>query len=293
VLVLLGCADLMATAVLSRDFLSTGAVDRPATPGPLAPDPDAGSQELNRQLQSSAAHRELLTRPGADLIAGRRTLPEAAPALAAFSRQRKPAWLRGVGRSYPGHPEASVAAALVYFTQPGPEGRPFRHGGEPELPSHLHEDQREEEHQLEGGHQGRPAEVRHRVGVAVLEFLGEECPLLLVEDPRPPHRQDADVADRKGEQGQDGNRQEAEGVDHGADAEQDRKPLARFLDADAEGRGQVDERLIRAGQQQLEGQEDAGQRGHGKLLTASTATGTFCRRRHRPRHGLIYRQRAT
>jgi hypothetical protein len=37
--------------------------------------------------------------------------------LAHFSRQRKPAWLRGVGRLYPGRSEeTSVATALVYFT---------------------------------------------------------------------------------------------------------------------------------------------------------------------------------
>jgi hypothetical protein len=59
----------------------------------------------------------LLDRLSADLIARRCTLPEAATALADFSRQRKPAWLRGVGRRYPGRSEeASVAAALVYFT---------------------------------------------------------------------------------------------------------------------------------------------------------------------------------
>jgi hypothetical protein len=44
-------------------------------------------------------------------------LPEAAAELADFSRQHKPAWLQGVGRTYPDRSEeASVAATLVYFT---------------------------------------------------------------------------------------------------------------------------------------------------------------------------------
>jgi hypothetical protein len=72
---------------------------------------------LDQQLLSTDAHRELLQRLSADLIAGRRTLPEAAAVLADFSRQRKPAWLRGVGRLYPERSEqASVAASLVYYT---------------------------------------------------------------------------------------------------------------------------------------------------------------------------------
>ena len=37
--------------------------------------------------------------------------------MADFSRQRKPEWLRGVGRIYPGRPEeAAVSASLVGFT---------------------------------------------------------------------------------------------------------------------------------------------------------------------------------
>jgi hypothetical protein len=68
-------------------------------------------------LRNTDAHRQLLDRLSAGLVAGRRTLPEAATVLADFSRQHKPAWLGGVGRTYPDRPEeASVAAALVYFT---------------------------------------------------------------------------------------------------------------------------------------------------------------------------------
>ena len=68
-------------------------------------------------MRDTDAHRELLTRLSADLIARRCTLPEAATALADFSRQSKPEWLRRVGRLYPGRSEeASVAASLVYST---------------------------------------------------------------------------------------------------------------------------------------------------------------------------------
>jgi hypothetical protein len=83
----------------------------------LESDLEVEKRELDRQLQNTDAHRELLERLSADLSAGRRTLPEAATALADFSRQRKPAWLRGVARLYPGRSEAAaVAAALVYFS---------------------------------------------------------------------------------------------------------------------------------------------------------------------------------
>jgi hypothetical protein len=68
-------------------------------------------------LQSTDAHRAVLERLSADLIAGRGTLPEAADLLADFSRRRTGEWLRGVGRRYPGRSEeAVVAASLVYFT---------------------------------------------------------------------------------------------------------------------------------------------------------------------------------
>jgi hypothetical protein len=68
-------------------------------------------------LQNTDDHRELLARLSADLTARRRRLPEAADVLADFSRQRKPEWLRGVGRRYPGRTEeAAVSASLVYFT---------------------------------------------------------------------------------------------------------------------------------------------------------------------------------
>jgi hypothetical protein len=59
----------------------------------------------------------LLDRLSADLIAGRRTFPEAADLLADFSRRCTGEWLRGVGRRYPGRSEeAAVACAVIYFT---------------------------------------------------------------------------------------------------------------------------------------------------------------------------------
>jgi hypothetical protein len=114
VVLLLSGAVLAAAAVLSRGLLSTGEGDRAATPGPFDSDLDAESRELDRQLQNTDAHRELLRRLSADLIAGRRTLPEAAGLLGDFSRQRSGEWLRAVGRRYPSRSEeAAAACALV------------------------------------------------------------------------------------------------------------------------------------------------------------------------------------
>ena len=78
-------------------------------------------------MQTTDAHRDLLQRLSADLIAGRCTLPAAATDLADCSRQSKPEWLRDAGKRYPGRSEeASVAASLVYYTL-------FRlHDGNPE-----------------------------------------------------------------------------------------------------------------------------------------------------------------
>jgi hypothetical protein len=115
--VLLSCADLVAVAVLYSGSLATPGAARPGAPGLPESDSDGESQELDRQLQSTDAHRELLVRLSTDLIAGRCTLSAAATELADFSRQSKPEWLRGAGKRYPGRPEqASVACALVYFT---------------------------------------------------------------------------------------------------------------------------------------------------------------------------------
>jgi hypothetical protein len=82
---------------------------------------------VDRQLQSIDAHRELLDRLSTDLIAGRRTLPEAADLLADFSRRRAGGWSRVVGRRHPGRSEeAAAACALVDFTLSG------LHDGDPE-----------------------------------------------------------------------------------------------------------------------------------------------------------------
>jgi hypothetical protein len=51
---------------------------------------DPESQQLDWQLQTTTAHRELLHRLSADLIAGRSTLPESATVLADFARQNRP-----------------------------------------------------------------------------------------------------------------------------------------------------------------------------------------------------------
>jgi hypothetical protein len=117
VVVLLSCAIPVALVVLSGGFLPKPGSDLPGAPGLPESDLEAESRELDRQLQNTDAHRELLDWLSADLIAGRRTLPEATDLLADFSRQRTGEWLRGVGRRYPGRSEkAAAACALVYFT---------------------------------------------------------------------------------------------------------------------------------------------------------------------------------
>jgi hypothetical protein len=113
--VLLCCA--LVAAVVFSGLLGRAGLTRFAASGPSDPDPDLKAQELDRHLQSTEAHRELLGRLREDLLARRRTLPDAATVLADFAREHKPEWLHGVGRLYPGRPEgASVAASLVYFT---------------------------------------------------------------------------------------------------------------------------------------------------------------------------------
>jgi hypothetical protein len=116
VVVLLSGAALAAAAVFSGGFLPVCEWGGPEAPGLLESDLEAESPELDRDLESTDAHRALLDRLSADLIAGLRRLPEAAGLLADFSRQRKGEWLRGVGRRYPGRSEEAAACALVYFT---------------------------------------------------------------------------------------------------------------------------------------------------------------------------------
>jgi hypothetical protein len=117
VVVLLSGAALAVVVAVYGGFLPAAVSGQVTAPGLPESDVEAESRDLDRQLQNTDAHHDLLGRLGADLIAGRRTLPEAADLLADFSRQRKPDWLRRVGRYYPGLSEqAAVAAALVYFT---------------------------------------------------------------------------------------------------------------------------------------------------------------------------------
>jgi hypothetical protein len=104
--VLLSCA-LAAAAILYPGLPDAAGGNGSPAAGALEPgsvlvgqDLEAQSRELDRQLQSTDAHRELLDRLSADLIARRRTLPEAAGLLADFSRQRKGEWLRDVGRRH-------------------------------------------------------------------------------------------------------------------------------------------------------------------------------------------------
>jgi hypothetical protein len=132
VVVLLSCT--LAAAVVIRRSLPDAAGGNGPPPATLdagsvlaGQDLEAQSRELDRQSPNTDAHREVLTRLSADLIAGRRTLPEVVTVLADFARQRKPDWLRRVGRSYPGRSEeAAAACALVYCTLFRP------HDGDPE-----------------------------------------------------------------------------------------------------------------------------------------------------------------
>jgi hypothetical protein len=76
VVVLLSCAILAVLAVLYSGFLSVPGAGRSGDPGPFTSDLEAQSRELDRQLQSTDAHRALLDRLSADLIARRRSLPQ-------------------------------------------------------------------------------------------------------------------------------------------------------------------------------------------------------------------------
>jgi hypothetical protein len=115
--ILLSGAALAAVAVVSGGFLPCGESGRPDSQGLPESDLEAQSLELDRRLQTTDAHPELLVRLSADLIAGRCTLPDAGTELADFSRQSKPEWLRGAAKRYPGRSEqAGVAVAVVYFT---------------------------------------------------------------------------------------------------------------------------------------------------------------------------------
>jgi hypothetical protein len=78
----------LAALIARGGFLPGESPDHPAPPGLLESNLEAESGELDRQLQNTDAHRELLDRLSADLIAGRRSLPKAADLLADFSRRR-------------------------------------------------------------------------------------------------------------------------------------------------------------------------------------------------------------
>jgi hypothetical protein len=117
VVVLLSCALLAAVAVLYSGFLAAPVAGRSGAPSPFASDLDAESEPLDRQLQSTEAHRDLLERLSADLIAGRCTLPDAATVLANFSRQSKPEWLRGAATVVRARPKARRVIRTIRKTR--------------------------------------------------------------------------------------------------------------------------------------------------------------------------------
>src|SRR5262249_32703593 len=103
---------------LYSGLLAGAVAARSGAPGLLDPEVAAGneqSRELDRQLEQVAAYHQLLERLSDDLIARRRTLPEAAGGLAASGQGRDPGWLCYLARVYPGRSEqARLAANLVY-----------------------------------------------------------------------------------------------------------------------------------------------------------------------------------
>jgi hypothetical protein len=112
------CA-ILAAVVLYSGLLVGAVAARSVAPG-LLDDPEVAavsdrSQDLDQQLQQAEAYHRLLERLSADLLARRRTLPEAGGLLAASDQGRNRDWLRELGRVYPGRSEqARLAANLVY-----------------------------------------------------------------------------------------------------------------------------------------------------------------------------------
>jgi hypothetical protein len=77
-----------------------------------------GLVEINRKARDVARvggdYRALLGRLIEDLIAGRRSLSEAAAKLADTERGRDPVWMKGLTSSYPGHsPQQCLAATII------------------------------------------------------------------------------------------------------------------------------------------------------------------------------------
>jgi hypothetical protein len=116
--VLMVSCGILAVVVLYSGFLA-GAVAACSPSGGLDPELAATIKQgrhLDRQLQQAEAYHQLLERLGADVIAGRLSLPEATAELGASGQGRNPNWLRYLGRLYPDRSEqARLAANLVYF----------------------------------------------------------------------------------------------------------------------------------------------------------------------------------
>src|SRR5262249_34383638 len=108
----------LAAVLVLRHSFPGAAGGNGSRAGPLDPgsvlvgqDLEAQSRELDRQWQSTDAHREVFDRLSADLIAGRRALPEAGDGLADVSRPRRGEWLRDVGRRSSGRSEQASRPA--------------------------------------------------------------------------------------------------------------------------------------------------------------------------------------
>jgi hypothetical protein len=118
--VLVVSCGILAVVVLYSSFLAGAVAAHPFSDDGL-PDPElavvfAQGQGLDQQLQQAEAYHQLLERLTADVIARRRSLPEAANLLAASGQGCSPGWLNYLERLYPGQSKRGrLAANLIYF----------------------------------------------------------------------------------------------------------------------------------------------------------------------------------
>jgi hypothetical protein len=111
---------ILAVVVLYSGFLAGAVAACSPSGGVLDPELAASleqSQHLDRQLKQAEAYHQLLEQLGADVIARRLSLPEAAGRLAASEQGRNPGWLHYLSRLYPDRSDqALLAANLIYCT---------------------------------------------------------------------------------------------------------------------------------------------------------------------------------
>jgi hypothetical protein len=113
----LACGILMAV-ILYSGLLAGAVAARSVAPALLDPEGAVASEQgrdLDQQRKQVGDYQRLLERLSGDLLARRRTLPDAVGLLAESEQGRSPGWLRDLGRVYPGRSEqARLAANLVH-----------------------------------------------------------------------------------------------------------------------------------------------------------------------------------